>query len=126
MTIEITAVDKDGETIEWATEPTWVSLTPWYSTLKYVQHELDGADYDVYYVTGKNSATCTLTGIYRRSEDNDACMARLVGATLSISHPVGGDSAGLCIACSPALSSGGLWVTVSMTLVSADDGEESE
>ncbi len=97
---------------------TWVSMSPLVSSLKYRQHEIDGADYDVYHVTGKNSPTCTLVGVYARSSSLDATMRSLPGSTLTVYHPLDGTVSDLvCLSCTPAVSQGGCFVTVSLTLV---------
>lgn len=96
---------------------TWYTMTPWSATVKYLQHEIDGADYDVYHVTGLNSPTATLTGVYRRSTTNDATVESLKGQTLTITDQTGTTRSGICLDATPNLGSGGLFVTVSMTVV---------
>lgn len=96
----------------------WVTMDPLSSRLKYKQHEIDGADYDIYHVTGSNSPTTTLVGVYERNATNNTLMRSLPGSTLTVIHPTDGTVSGLlCLECNPAVSSGGMFVTVSLTLV---------
>ncbi len=96
----------------------WVSMSPLVSNLKYKQHEIDGASYDVYHVTGRNSPTCTLVGVYARSSSLDSTMQSLPGSTLTVTHPLDGTVDDLlCLSCTPAVSQGGCFVTISLTLV---------
>lgn len=108
-------VQRGGSTIQGIT---WVTMDPLSPRLKYKQHEIDGADYDVYHVTGTNSPTTTLVGVYQRNSTNNATMRSLPGSTLTVNHPVDGTISGLlCLECSPSVSSGGMFVTISLTLV---------
>lgn len=108
-------VQRNGTTVSGIT---WVSMDPLVPNLKYKQHEIDGADYDIYHPTGTNSPTTTLVGVYRRNAANNQTMRSLPGSTLTVIHPTDGTVSDLlCLQCSPSVSSGGLFVTVSLTLV---------
>ena len=69
-------------------------------------------------MTGSNSPTTTLVGVYQRTPTNNTLMQSLPGSTLTVVHPTDGTISGLlCLECSPSVSSGGMFVTISLTLV---------
>lgn len=96
---------------------TWYTMTPWASTVKYLTHEITGADYDVIHVTGLNSASTTVTGYYQRTSTNESRVESMAGQTVSITGPSGTTRSGIVTDIQSALASGGLYVTVSMTVV---------
>lgn len=108
-------VKVNGSTI---TGITWTRMSPLVSNAKYKQHEIDGANYDIYHVTGRNSATCTLEGVYARSSTLNAKMKTFPGSVFGVTHPIDGTIDDLlCLSCTPSVSPGGLFVTISLTLV---------
>lgn len=108
-------VQRGGTTIQGIR---WVTMNPLSAQLKYTKHEIDGADYDIYHVKGSNSPTTTLVGVYERSPTNNTTAESLKGSTLTVIHPTDGTISGLlCLGCDPSVSNGGLYVTISLTLV---------
>ena len=90
--------------------------SPWTSSLKYRQHEIDGANYDIIHTMGRNSATCTLTGICKRTAANLAILESMKGKALTINHSIEGTSAGICLSLTPA-STGEIYITFSAHVV---------
>jgi len=108
-------VSMNGSTI--SSDIHFVSMTPWTPTVKYKLHEIDGADFDILHLTGKNSATTTLTGVCVRSAANIAILNGMRGSTLTVTHSQEGTRSGVCVTLSPAESAGGTYITFSMFLI---------
>ncbi len=80
----------------------FASMSPWTSSLKYRQHEIDGANYDIVHTMGRNSATCSLTGICSRTAANLAILENMKGKVLSVESTVDGTRSGICLSLTPA------------------------
>lgn len=92
------------------------AMTPWTATLKYGRHEIDGANYDKYVVKGRNSRTATITGVCRRTAANIGILDAMRGSMVTVSHSEEGSRTGLCLSVTPAESTGGLYLTFTMTV----------
>lgn len=94
----------------------FVTMSPWSSSVKYKKHEIDGANFDIVHITGKNSPITTLTGVCRRTSSNCSILENMKGSTLTIVHSEEGTKSGVCISLDPG-SDSGIWVTFSMTVI---------
>jgi len=109
-------VTYNGSTV---TGISWLTTTPWSAQPKITEHEIDGADFDIIYHRGMKSASCTVTGYCRRTSANAATLERLKrGGRVAVSNTATGESgSGICTSLSTAVMKGGLFLTVSMTVV---------
>lgn len=94
----------------------FVTMSPWSTTVKYKLHEIDGANFDIVHITGKNSPTTTLTGVCRRTSSNCSILEGMKGNTLTIVHSEEGSKSGVCVSLSSD-SESGTWVTFSMMVI---------
>ncbi len=96
----------------------FTEMQPWKGQAKTITHAIDGADFDIIFHTGRKSRSTTIKGYCKRSAENLAILDTLDnGDLLTIEHSVEGTRHGICTALQTTATSGGLFVTFSMTVV---------
>lgn len=93
-------------------------MAPWKGAAKTITHTIDGADYDIVLHTGRKSRSTTIKGYCRRTAENLAILDTLDdGRKIKVVHSIEGTREGICTALQTSATSGGLFVSFSMTVV---------